>query len=96
MYTRISRSVIDVYRDLSGSLLYLWQGTTELCPMTAFDGDRYRRHAPAKLQKPSNWKEYVCDGRHEIRDERRFGNLGQNDRAHLSQMDVRLLQNLYL
>jgi len=37
--TRISRSVIDVNRDPSGSSLYPGQATTELCPTTDFDGD---------------------------------------------------------
>lgn len=37
--TDISRSVIDVNRDPSGSSLYPGQATTELCPTTDFDGD---------------------------------------------------------
>jgi formiminoglutamase len=36
--TRISRSVIDVNRDPSGTSLYPGQATTELCPTTDFDG----------------------------------------------------------
>jgi formiminoglutamase len=37
--TAISRSVIDVNRDPSGTSLYPGQATTELCPSTTFDGD---------------------------------------------------------
>lgn len=37
--TAISRSVIDVNRDPSGSSLYPGQATTELCPTTTFDGE---------------------------------------------------------
>ncbi|RAK58461.1 N-formylglutamate deformylase [Phenylobacterium hankyongense] len=45
--TRISRSVIDVNRDPSGASLYPGQATTELCPLTTFDGETlYRGAAP--------------------------------------------------
>lgn len=37
--TSVSRSVIDVNRDPSGTSLYPGQATTELCPTTTFDGD---------------------------------------------------------
>jgi N-formylglutamate deformylase len=37
--TAISRTVIDVNRDPSGASLYPGQATTELCPMTTFDGE---------------------------------------------------------
>ena len=37
--TSISRSVIDVNRDPSGLSLYPGQATTELCPLTTFDGE---------------------------------------------------------
>ncbi|MEG3126039.1 N-formylglutamate deformylase [Sphingomonas sp. GB1N7] len=37
--TSMSRSVIDVNRDPSGSSLYPGLATTELCPTTTFDGD---------------------------------------------------------
>lgn len=37
--TSISRTVIDVNRDPSGASLYPGQATTELCPLTTFDGD---------------------------------------------------------
>jgi N-formylglutamate deformylase len=37
--TTISRSVIDVNRDPSGASLYPGQATTELCPLTTFDGE---------------------------------------------------------
>lgn len=42
--TSISRTVIDVNRDPSGASLYPGQATTELCPITTFDGEPlYRR-----------------------------------------------------
>jgi len=37
--TRICRSVIDVNRDPSGASLYAGQATTDLCPVTTFDGE---------------------------------------------------------
>lgn len=37
--TRVSRTVIDVNRDPSGTSLYPGQATTELCPTTTFDGE---------------------------------------------------------
>lgn len=37
--TPVSRTVIDVNRDPSGTSLYPGQATTELCPSTTFDGD---------------------------------------------------------
>jgi len=37
--TTVSRSVIDVNRDPSGVSLYPGQATTELCPLTTFDGE---------------------------------------------------------
>jgi len=37
--TSISRSIIDVNRDPSGSSLYPGQATTALCPLTTFDGE---------------------------------------------------------
>ncbi len=37
--TSISRSVVDVNRDPSGASLYPGQVTTELCPLTSFDGE---------------------------------------------------------
>ena len=37
--TAISRTVIDVNRDPSGASLYPGQATTELCPLTTFDGE---------------------------------------------------------
>jgi N-formylglutamate deformylase len=41
--TTISRTVIDVNRDPSGLSLYPGQPTTELCPMTTFDGEALYR-----------------------------------------------------
>jgi len=38
--TAICRSAIDVNRDPSGTSLYPGQATTELCPLTSFDGER--------------------------------------------------------
>jgi N-formylglutamate deformylase len=37
--TALSRTVIDVNRDPSGASLYPGQATTELCPITTFDGE---------------------------------------------------------
>jgi N-formylglutamate deformylase len=37
--TTISRTVIDVNRDPSGASLYPGQATTDLCPVTTFDGE---------------------------------------------------------
>lgn len=37
--TRISRTVVDVNRDPSGASLYPGRATTELCPITTFDGE---------------------------------------------------------
>lgn len=37
--TPISRTVIDVNRDPSGASLYPGQATTDLCPLTSFDGE---------------------------------------------------------
>lgn len=43
--TTISRTVIDVNRDPSGKSLYAGMATTELCPLTTFDGEAlYRPH----------------------------------------------------
>jgi N-formylglutamate deformylase len=48
VHTRISRSVIDVNRDPSGASLYPGQATTELVPITTFDGEALWKdgHAP--------------------------------------------------
>lgn len=37
--TTLSRTVIDVNRDPSGASLYPGQATTDLCPLTTFDGE---------------------------------------------------------
>ena len=37
--TQVSRSIIDVNRDPSGASLYPGQATTDLCPLTTFDGE---------------------------------------------------------
>src|SRR5215210_4465831 len=37
--TRISRTVVDVNRDSSGTSLYPGQATTSLCPTETFDGE---------------------------------------------------------
>ena len=39
VHTAVSRTVIDVNRDPSGTTLYPGQATTELCPTTTFDGE---------------------------------------------------------
>jgi N-formylglutamate deformylase len=48
VHTRISRTVIDVNRDPSGASLYPGQATTELVPITTFDGEALWKdgHAP--------------------------------------------------
>lgn len=45
--TKLSRSLIDVNRDPSGASLYPGQATTELCPMTTFDGEPLYRPGEA-------------------------------------------------
>lgn len=45
--TAISRSVVDVNRDPSGTSLYPGQETTELVPTTTFDGDPLYADPPA-------------------------------------------------
>jgi formiminoglutamase len=42
--TTISRTVIDVNRDPEGKSLYPGQATTDLCPITTFDGERLYRN----------------------------------------------------
>lgn len=37
--TKMSRTVLDVNRDPSGASLYPGQATTDLCPLTTFDGE---------------------------------------------------------
>lgn len=39
IYSRISRTVIDLNRDPSGQSLYPGQATTGLCPISTFDGE---------------------------------------------------------
>jgi N-formylglutamate deformylase len=41
--TPMSRTVIDVNRDPSGASLYPGQATTDLCPLTTFDGEALYR-----------------------------------------------------
>jgi formiminoglutamase len=41
--TTVSRTVIDVNRDPSGNSLYPGMATTELCPLTTFDGEALYR-----------------------------------------------------
>jgi N-formylglutamate deformylase len=45
--TTISRTVIDVNRDPTGTSLYPGQATTELCPTTTFDGEPLYRSGRA-------------------------------------------------
>lgn len=51
--TAVSRTVIDVNRDPSGAPLYPGQATTDLCPVTTFDGEPLyrpgREPAPAEV-----------------------------------------------
>ena len=48
VHTRISRTVIDANRDPFGASLYPGQATTELVPITTFDGEALWKdgHAP--------------------------------------------------
>jgi len=49
--TGISRSVIDMNRNPSGTSLYPGRATTELCPTTTFDGDPlYRDGGPDEAE----------------------------------------------
>lgn len=45
--TAMSRTLIDVNRDPSGASLYPGQATTELCPLTTFDGEALYREGEA-------------------------------------------------
>jgi N-formylglutamate deformylase len=45
--TAISRTIVDVNRDPSGASLYPGQATTELCPITTFDGEALYREGQA-------------------------------------------------
>jgi N-formylglutamate deformylase len=47
VHTGVSRTVIDVNRDPSGTSLYPGQATTELCPTTTFDGEPLYRTGKA-------------------------------------------------
>ena len=49
IHTALSRTMIDVNRDPSGASLYPGQATTELCPMTTFDGEALYREGEAPL-----------------------------------------------
>ncbi|UZW57450.1 N-formylglutamate deformylase [Sphingobium sp. JS3065] len=57
--TTMSRSVIDVNRDPSGTSLYPGQATTELCPTATFDGEALYASAPPDQdeieRRRSNW-----------------------------------------
>ena len=58
--TAISRTVIDVNRDPSGASLYSGQATTELCPLTTFDGEPlyHRGQEPDAAEIASRRKQY--------------------------------------
>lgn len=56
--TSASRTLIDVNRDPSGRSLYPGQATTELCPLTTFDGE------PLYLHGAEPTTEEVEDRRH--------------------------------
>jgi formiminoglutamase len=58
--TTISRTVIDVNRDPDGKSLYPGQATTDLCPLTSFDGERlYRENLePDTLEIAARRKRY--------------------------------------
>lgn len=52
VHTAVSRTVIDVNRDPSGTSLYPGQTTTALCPVETFDGEPLYRagHAPDEAE----------------------------------------------
>ena len=60
--TNLSRTVIDVNRDPSGASLYPGQATTDLCPLTTFDGEPLYRpgrapDAAAIARRRASWHE---------------------------------------
>lgn len=62
--TRISRSVIDVNRDPSGTSLYPGQATTELCPTTTFAGEPLYRGATPDVAEIARRRERYFDSYH--------------------------------
>lgn len=62
--TRISRSVIDVNRDPSGTSLYPGQATTELCPTTTFDGEPLYRSGDPDANEIARRREAFFDPYH--------------------------------
>lgn len=58
--TTMSRTVIDVNRDPSGASLYPGQATTDLCPLTTFDGERLYKpgHEPNAAEIASRRTRY--------------------------------------
>src|SRR5690554_4137706 len=53
-----SRYVIDVNRDPSGKSLYPGQNTTELVPLTTFDGQPIWSKPPSKVEVEERTQEY--------------------------------------
>jgi formiminoglutamase len=60
MRTKISRTMIDVNRDPSGTSLYPGQATTGLCPLETFDGEPLYRagREPSNSEIDRRRKEY--------------------------------------
>jgi formiminoglutamase len=59
VHTAISRTVIDVNRDPTGASLYPGQATTELCPISTFDGEPlYRDNGPDAAEIEDRRKGY--------------------------------------
>jgi formiminoglutamase len=59
VHTAISRTVIDVNRDPTGASLYPGQATTELCPISTFDGEPlYRDKGPDAAEIADRRKGY--------------------------------------
>jgi formiminoglutamase len=59
VHTAISRTVIDVNRDPTGASLYPGQATTELCPISTFDGEPlYRDNGPDAAEIADRRKGY--------------------------------------
>jgi len=77
--TDMSRTVIDVNRDPSGTSLYPGQATTALCPLTTFDGEPLYRdgHEPSDAQIAQRRQRYF-DPYHEAL----AGEIGRLHRRH--------------
>ncbi|WP_131119976.1 N-formylglutamate deformylase [Lichenihabitans psoromatis] len=65
VHTSMSRTVIDVNRDPSGVSLYPGQATTDLCPVTTFDGEAlYRSGADLRSDETAERQRLYFDPYH--------------------------------